>query len=244
MNAWFKDWFSAEEYLDVYKHRDEEDARRLLNLILKNTNLRPSSKVLDAACGAGRHSLYLLGKDLDVVGFDLSKTLLKRAKIEAWKKNINLNLFCADLRNTGLKKKFDLAINLFTSFGYFESDEENFAFPSTAYKILNPGGFYVLDYLNREYILKTLVPYSVKKINGKKIIEQRKIDRERIIKEITINDDEEEKCFYESVKLYGKEKIIMKFEKIGFKLFRLFGEYDGSEYDPQNSSRLILFFNK
>jgi cyclopropane fatty-acyl-phospholipid synthase-like methyltransferase len=244
MNAWFKDWFSSEEYLEVYKHRDEEDAEKLLTLILKNTNLQPSSKVVDAACGAGRHSIYLHEKGLNVVGFDLSRTLLKKAQEESIKKNIKLNLFCADLRKTCLKKNFDLVVNLFTSFGYFESDEENFAFPKASYRMLNDKGFYILDYLNRDFIVKTLVPQSVKYVNGKKIIELRKIDRERIVKEIIINNDEIERSFFESVKLYKKDKIINEFEKIGFKLFKVFGDYIGSEFDIHNSSRLILFFRK
>jgi len=244
MNAWFKEWFSSEEYLEVYKHRDEEDAEKLLTLILKNANLHHSCKVLDAACGAGRHSLYLLENGLNVVGFDLSKTLLKKAKDDAQKKNLNLDLLCADLRYICLKKNFDLILNLFTSFGYFENDEENFAFPRQSFEILNDGGFYVLDYLNRDFVINTLVPHSVKHINGKKIIELRKIDRERIVKEIIINNNNNEISFYESVKLYKKDKIIKEFEKIGFSLFRIFGSYDGSEFNIQNSSRLILIFKK
>ncbi len=244
MNTWFQDWFSSEEYLEVYNHRDEEDAEKLLTLILKNTSVNTSSKILDAACGAGRHSIYLLEKGHYVVGFDLSRTLLKKAKVEALKRNVKLDLFCSDLRNVSLKKKFDLILNLFTSFGYFESDKENFAFPIASYKLLNRDGFYVLDYLNREFIIRTLIPQSEKDVNGKKIIELRKIDQERIVKEIIINNKDNERSFYESVKLYKKDKIITEFEKIGFKLNKLFGDYDGSEFDINNSSRLIMFFKK
>jgi SAM-dependent methyltransferase len=244
MNTWFKDWFSSDEYLEVYNHRDEEDAGKLLTLILKNTCVHTSSKILDAACGAGRHSLYLLEKGHNVFGFDLSATLLKKAKTEAQNRNVKLDIFCADLRNVGIKKKFDLILNLFTSFGYFESDEENFAFPDVSYKILNRDGFYVLDYLNREFIIRTLVPESVRDVNGKKIIELRKIDKGRIVKEIIINNKDNERSFLESVKLYKKDEIIKEFNKIGFKLYKLFGEYDGSEFDINNSSRLIMFFKK
>ncbi len=244
MENWFKDWFSSEEYLNVYKHRNDEDATKLLELILRQTKLTQRNSILDAACGAGRHSIYLASKGFQVVGFDLSKTLLIKAKEDAKKRQVKNNFVCADLREIYFNKKFDLVINLFTSFGYFKNDEENFKFINTAYSLLNENGFYVLDYFNKNYLVSNLTEESEKVIDSKIITERRKIVNDRIIKEIHIKNGLEEQHFIESVRLYSKNEIISKFNKIGFTKVSVFGDYDGTNYDEQNSSRLIIFFKK
>lgn len=244
MENWFKDWFSSEEYLSVYQHRDDEDATKLLELILRQTKLTQQNSILDAACGAGRHSIYLASKGFQVVGFDLSKTLLVKAKENAKKKSVKNNFVCADLREIYFREKFDLVINLFTSFGYFKNDEENFKFINTAYSLLNENGFYVLDYFNKNYLVSNLTVESEKIIDSKIITERRKIVNGRIIKEIQIKNGLEEQHFVESVRLYSKNEIVTEFNKIGFTPVTVFGDYDGTNYDEQNSSRLILFFKK
>lgn len=244
MENWFRDWFSSEEYLYVYQHRDDEDATKLLELILKQTNLTKQNSILDAACGAGRHSIYLASKGFNVFGFDLSKTLLFKAKENAKKRSVENNFVCADLRNICFRKKFDLIINLFTSFGYFKNDEENFRFINSAYHLLGKNGFYVLDYFNKNYLLANLTAENEKLIDGKIIIEKRKVVNNRVIKEIQIKNGLEEQNFIESVRLYSKIEIDIEFKKIGFTPVSVFGDYDGTNYDEQNSSRLILFFKK
>ncbi len=244
MENWFRDWFSSEEYLDVYQHRDDEDATKLLELILEQTKITNQNSILDAACGAGRHSIYLASKGFNVIGFDLSKTLLSKAKENAKKRSVENNFVCADLRNICFRKRFDLIINLFTSFGYFNNDEENFKFINTAYRLLNENGFYVLDYFNKNYLLANLTAENEKLIDGKIIIEKRKVVNDRIIKEIQIKNGLEEQHFIESVRLYSKIEIDREFKKIGFIPVSVFGDYDGTNYDEQNSSRLILFFKK
>ncbi len=244
MENWFKDWFGSEEYLNVYKHRNDEDATKLLELILKQTNPTKQNHILDAACGAGRHSIYLASKGFKVVGFDLSKTLLLKAKEDAKNRLVENNFVCADLREIYFRKKFDLIINLFTSFGYFKNDKENFKFINTSFSLLNENGFYVLDYLNKNFLLANLTGESEKEINGRTIIEKRKVINNRIIKEIQIKKGPEEQHFVESVRLYSKAEIESEFKRIGFTPVFVFGDYDGTNYDEQNSTRLILFFKK
>lgn len=243
-NDWFRDWFSSEEYLEVYSHRNEEDAKKLLELIFKNVSLGKNSYVLDAACGAGRHLLDITAIGYNAFGFDLSMTLLKKAKSEALKKSLQLNLFRADIRHVALKQKFDLVLNLFTSFGYFNTDSENFSFVGAAFDLLNDGGTYVLDFLNEKQLVKTLVSQSSREIEGKTIIEKRKILEGRVVKEIFIQGNGSEESFTESVQLYTLEKILDEFSKIGFRLSSSYGDYDGSDFDLENSKRLILFFKK
>ncbi|PKL83297.1 MAG: class I SAM-dependent methyltransferase [Ignavibacteriae bacterium HGW-Ignavibacteriae-3] len=244
MNEWYKNWFSSDEYLSVYRHRDNEDAQKLINHILSETNIIKEGIVLDAACGAGRHSINLAKKGFHVVGFDLSKTLLNIGKSDAQSNNVSIDLFCGDLRNIKLKKKFDLIINLFTSFGYFNTDDENFSFIRTAYDLLNENCYYILDYFNPEYIRNNLVQESKREFGSKKITERRKIENERVIKEIIIQNGSALDSFFESVQLYSREKIIGEFEKIGYRCAKIFGDYTGSKFVQSESQRLILFFEK
>lgn len=244
MKEWYKDWFSSDEYLNLYSHRDDEDAEKLLELILTETNPVKNALVLDAACGAGRHSINLASRGYHVVGFDLSKSLLRRAKQDAYKKNVDVSLFCGDLRKISLNKKFDLILNLFTSFGYFPGDEENFSFVRTAYHLLNEKCFYLLDFLNSSYLLNHLIPETVKEFENKKIIERRRIQGNRVVKQIIIQNGITESSYLESVRLYSKEKIVSEFEQIGFNLVKEFGDYDGSIFNAEKSQRLILFFRK
>ena len=152
IKEWYKDWFSSKDYLDVYRHRNSEDTERLVNLILSKVALNPNAKVLDAACGAGRHAIKFAEKGFKVTAFDLSKTLLQIGIDEAGSRNVSIDFQNSDIRTFSSNLKFDLVLSLFTSFGYFESDDENFIFPQNAYYMLNNNGYYILDYFNNNYV--------------------------------------------------------------------------------------------
>lgn len=244
MQNWYKDWFESPNYLHVYNHRDDTDAQKLSDLILSTTNLSPSSKILDAACGSGRHAIYFSLKGYKVFGFDLSKNLLQKAYENSVAQYVHLHLIQADIREICFKSEFDLILNLFTSFGYFESDEENFSFIKRAFSFLKENGYYVMDYFNKYYLEKNLVPESEKNIDELKIIEKRKIENDRVIKEITILKNNFEEKYFESVKLYDANKIIEEFLRSGYKLDKIFGDYDGNEFQETISPRVILFFKK
>ena len=244
MQNWYKDWFESPNYLHVYNHRDDSDAKKLSELILSVTNLPVSSKVLDAACGYGRHAIYLSLKGYKVFGFDLSKNLLAKAYENSIAQNVKLNLIQADIREICFKTEFDLILNLFTSFGYFESDDENFSFVRRAVKFLKENGYYVMDYFNKYYLEKNLVPQSEKIIDNLRVVEERKIVHDRVIKEITIFSNNSIEKYFESVKLYDVNTIIDEFLKAGYKFDKIFGDYDGNEFHKNLSPRLILFFKK
>ncbi|MFA7419866.1 MAG: class I SAM-dependent methyltransferase [Melioribacteraceae bacterium] len=244
MKEWYKDWFSSELYLSVYQHRNDEDAKQLCDLILSSTNLVKGAKILDAACGAGRHANIFSELGFDVVGFDLSKTLLRIAVESCKQKLLSTKFFCSDIRNVPLNTKFSLIVNLFTSFGYFNTDGENFRFIKQAYNLLDSGGYYVLDYLNEKLLRKNLVAESEKEINGGKIFEKREISNNRVVKEIKVLSGGEEIKFYESVALYSKEEILSTCSYLGFECFNIFGDYAGSKFDELKSNRLILVMQK
>ena len=241
---WFKDWFNTSEYLNVYKHRNEEDAEFHIQLILDNVPLDPEAEILDMACGAGRHSIILARKKINVTGVDLSENLLSVAKQTAENENLKINFIQSDIRNFKTQKKFDLVLNLFTSLGYFETDEENFSVLKKAYDFLKPNRFFVLDYFNVEFLKKNLVELSKDKIGNEEIIQKRKIENGRVVKQISILANGKKRNYEESVKMYSDTELIDELRKIGFEIVKTFGDFLGSKFNKLESERLILICKK
>jgi len=244
MSEWFKSWFNSDDYLDLYKHRDDKDAENLLSLVWENVNSKRVNRVLDIACGPGRHSIKIAEKGIKVTAFDISLNLLKIGKETADKLSLDVNFFCADIRKPCLKINFDLVTNLFTSFGYFENDDDNFSFFTDAYHYLNNGGYFCLDYFNINYLKNNLIPLTCTEENSRKVVQKREITECRVIKDIIITQGESTNCFQESVALYSKEKIEAELIKQGFKVESLYGDYFGSAFNKTESPRLIIFARK
>ncbi len=242
MNNWYKDWFASENYLKVYKHRDDLDANNLMQLILRNVSIDKDSKILDAACGAGRHLINLTKLGYNPLGFDLSMNLLNKAVYDAQKQNLRLNVFRSDIRETYFIESFDLILNLFTSFGYFETTEENFRFFKNAKRFLAPNGIIVFDYLNPSYVSNNLVEHSEKEVDDLLVIEDRKINNNRVEKKIKILDNDSEVQFFESVRLYDIKQLVSEFNKLGFTIEKLYGDYSGNKFN-EKSSRIIIFLS-
>ena len=163
---WFRSWFSDKNYLEVYKHRNEQDARDLANLIQRSIAIRSGDKILDVCCGAGRHSIEFALRGYDVTGFDLSEFLISQAKKTASSlndKNLKIRFLIRDMAKFNFHGKFDSAFNLFTSFAYFENDEDNFKVIKNVSDSIKKGGYFVFDFINEKNLRKTLVPFDTKK---------------------------------------------------------------------------------
>lgn len=244
MKDWYIQWFDTDEYLNVYKHRNETDAECHIRFLLSQIDLPSGASILDMACGAGRHSILLSRLGYKVTGVDLSKRLLTEAKLSAEREYLNINFIQSDIKEFNTDKKFDLVLNLFTSFGYFETDEENFQLFQKAYSYLNFSGYFVFDYFNRNYLVKNLIPLS-SEINGDdSIIQERKIVDERVIKKITISRNGNSKYYFESVKLYDSNLLVEKLKKIGFEIVKLFGDFTGNKFEENSSPRFISICKK
>ena len=243
-SEWYKDWFNTDEYLLVYKHRDRSEAEILKNLVLKNVEREKVKLVLDMACGSGRHAISFAQAGFDVTAIDLSENLLNVAKSNAEKEKVNVDFILSDIRKFNPEKKFDLVLNLFTSLGYFEKDDENAKVVQKAFELMNSGGWFVLDYFNNNYILNNLIPITVENIAGKRITQTREIKNNRVEKNIIIRNGEKESHYQESVRLYSKEEVIKILERTGFEILKIFGDFDGSKFDANNSPRLIVFSKK
>lgn len=243
-NDWFEDWFNTDEYLNVYKHRNETDAEDHIKLILKTVSLNDDAKILDMACGSGRHSIMLARKGYDITAVDLSSNLLSVAKANAAKEKLKINFIQSDIRTFDTPQKFDLIINLFTSFGYFDTDAENFSVLKKAYDYIKKDGYFVLDYFNTNYLTNNLIAYSKEQMGNSEFIQERKIEEQRVVKKISIIKNGITKEFEESVRMYDKNELAKVLINIGFDIYKTFGDFLGSDFNVINSPRVIFICRK
>jgi SAM-dependent methyltransferase len=244
MSDWFEDWFASDEYLTVYSHRDQTEAENLRQLILDKITLPAESRILDLACGAGRHAIAFAKKGYHVTAVDLSENLLNIGRREAIRQEVSVDFSRQDIRSVHVDGSFHMVLNLFTSFGYFEKDEENFGIFRTAHQYLDQAGYFVFDFLNEAYVKKNLIPFSLDERDGGVIKQTRSIEDNHVVKKIELHLRGKEQTFIERVMLYDHNTLINELQKTGFSITGLFGEYDGAEFDKETSSRLIAICEK
>ncbi len=244
MAEWFEEWFNTDEYIDVYRDRNNAEAKELVELILKFININPKGEVLDLACGAGRHSILFAQKGFKVTSVDLSEKLLSVAKRTAEENNVEIDFIKSDLRNFSTDKTFDLVLNLFTSFGYFEDDKENLRLFDIAFKYLKNSGYFVLDYFNKTYLENNLVKESKDNFEHCTLVQKRHIENNRVIKDIFINRNGKNIHFRESVRMFSQKELISAVEDAGFKVSNIFGGFSAEDFDDMNSQRIIIIAQK
>ena len=240
MAEWFEEWFNTDEYLDVYKHRNEAEAKELVDLILGNVNIPLEGEILDLACGTGRHSIIFAQNGFKVTAVDLSEKLLGMAIKTAKENSVKIDFIKSDIRNFSIDKQFNLILNLFTSFGYFNDDKENFLLFDIAFKYLKTSGYFVLDYFNKTYLENNLVKESKDIFEHYTLVQKRYFDDKRVIKDICIDTNGRKKHYTESVKIYSKNELVSRLEKAGLKVRNIYGGFDAKEFDDMNSHRIII----
>ncbi|MFF2910948.1 class I SAM-dependent methyltransferase [Paenibacillus sp. NPDC057934] len=239
MAEWYEKSF-GEDYLIVYRHRDFGGARREVEQMINWLDLPAGSNVLDLCCGMGRHSLALAEAGFNVTGVDLSEALLREARSQEGAEQVTW--IRSDMRELPLEGGFDAVVNLFTSFGYFEEDGEQVKVLREIYRMLKPGGRFIIDFLNPAYVIHHLVPHSTREDGLNHIEEHRVIEDGYVKKDIilTAGMDGEPRRYHERVKLYSLEKFREMLEQAGLRIQSVHGSYDEADYDAETSKRMIF----
>lgn len=243
---WYRDWFRDSNYLTVYQHRDSEEAEHMLDLIERTLGREPDWRVLDLGCGSGRHSLSLAKRGYtQLTAVDLSPTLLDVARKLAKEEGYDIEFVERDMRSIEANAQYDLVVNLFTSFGYFETDEENASVLRTISASLRVSGWLVLDFFNAHWLRTHLVAHDERVLpEGKRLEQTRWIENGRIEKRLLLRSREEAHEFVESVRMFTLEDFRKMLTGAGLEIQHLFGSYDGSTFNAELSPRLILFAQK
>lgn len=240
---WFSAWFDSPYYHRLYRDRDSSEAQKLLDRLVKWLHLEPGAKVLDLACGRGRHAVQLRARGFDVTGVDLSPNSIAHAQRFA---DDLLRFRVHDMRQPlGEPNRFDCVLNLFTSFGYFDSHAANLHVLQGVADALRPGGTLVLDFFNTSWLERTLVPEELKTIEGTTFRLTRRLHQGSFEKRIEFIDDEgQPQCFTERVMALRPEHFEHAFAAAGLQVQAAFGDYELSSYDPHASPRLIHVVRK
>jgi SAM-dependent methyltransferase len=233
MTEWFEEWF-GEDYLRLYPHRDDADARRAVALICQTVRLQSGWRVLDVACGAGRHARAFTELGAIYFGLDLSATLLRLAH-----QVTTAPLIRADMRYLPVRPgSMDLTVNLFTSFGYFERDAEHAAALQEMVSTVCSGGWFVIDFLNPAAVRRQLVPEETLEVSGQTVQVTRSVsaDGRYVCKSIRAPLG---RRYMERVRLFEPDQISRMLETAGVLVRHRFGDYDATPLEP-GSPRTIL----
>jgi SAM-dependent methyltransferase len=231
---WFENWF-GEDYLAVYPHRDGREADVVVDFLRERLVGKRVERVLDLACGAGRHS-RALGKFWWTTGFDLSEALLRVARREAR----DACYVRGDMRLLPFRAgSFSLVVNLFTSFGYFDDETDNQQVLREVAAATSAGGTFVLDYLNAERVIRTLKPCDERIVNGIVVEQRRAITGGGKFVEKTIVLSGRNKTFKEKVRLFSRSDLEALVSAAGFVVQEVVGDYRGAAW-TRDAERTML----
>jgi SAM-dependent methyltransferase len=233
MTEWFEEWF-GEDYLRLYPHRDDADAERAVALIGRTVGLQRGWRVLDVACGAGRHAKAFMNAGASYFGLDLSATLLRLAR-----QVTDAPLIRADMRRLPIRPaSMDLTVNLFTSFGYFDHDAEHTIALEEMISTVRRGGWFVIDFLNPAVVRRRLVPEETLSLPGEIVRVTRSVspDGRYVCKSIRAPQG---RHYMERVRLFEPDQISGMLEAAGVHVRHRFGDYDASPLTAE-ADRTIL----
>jgi SAM-dependent methyltransferase len=241
--AWYKDWFNSSFYHKLYFERDEKEAEAFIIKLLQHLQPPSGSRMLDVACGKGRHSKTLAAAGFNVSGIDISADSI------AWAKQFektNLDFFVHDMRLPAWGSYFDYAFNFFTSFGYFNTRREHDDSIRTIAKSLKPGGLFIIDYLNVHYAEDHLVYNNTKQIDDTLYTIHRWDNDTHFYKKITVTDPSLSAPMEYTEKVakfsLGDFTDMLSFQ--GLQVQEVYGDYQFNPYDVRKTPRLIIIAKK
>lgn len=238
---WFSEWFDTPYYHILYNNRNETEAEQFIRNLIDLLQPDPANAyILDLACGKGRHSVSLNKLGFRVKGVDLSPQSIAAATSST---NARLTFDVHDMREV-YPEKFTHIFNLFTSFGYFDSQQENLRMLNAIEQMLDPQGILVIDFMNAEKVIASLVKEEVKEIDGITFHIQRNYDGEHIFKHIRFQDQGSAFHYTERVQALKKEDFSALLSATSLQIMHIFGDFSLSPYDAVTSDRLIVVAKK
>lgn len=238
---WWETFFGTDylkQYeLDVQRTREEVDA---IETIL---HLRKGARILDLACGAGRHSIELAKRGYRVTGYDLSEELLKTARSAARAAKQDVDFAQGDMRELPYRGAFDAVINMFSSFGYFDSVDEDRKVLEGVARALTIRGKVLMDRFNRESLAYELPLQGWRVgVDGSVILQEDTFDvlRGRYDTRQIVIDRDGTREHLGSVRAYTLPELKGLFDAAGLPIHRVLGGLDLSPYVAR-SRRLVLY---
>ncbi len=238
---WFEEWFNSPYYHLLYAHRSEHEAEIFIGKISAHLGIAKGAKVLDVACGKGRHAKTLHKLGFSVTGIDLSPNSINEAR-QCAPDDLHFDVW--DMRKVYRPSNFDYVFNIFSSFGYFEKEEEDLEAVKAFAGNLKPNGTLVFDYVNTEWLVKNIKSREIIPRGEIHFQIQKRIENGFIKKKIEFLAEGENYSFEEQLKLLNLARFEQMFAIAGLKIEEKFGDYDLNPFVAAQSQRLILIARK
>jgi SAM-dependent methyltransferase len=224
-----------------------EVAPEQANAALVLLGIEPGAAVLDLCCGVGRHSLALAQRGYRVTGVDRTAAYLRTAREKAAVLGLELELVQADMRDFVRPGAFDGAINLFTSFGYFEDPADDLKVAQNLFRSLKPGGRLVMELMGKEVLARIFTPRDWQETpDGTILLQDRTVTRGWTWMEgrwIVVQPDGKRREFAVSHRIYDGAGLRGLLLDAGFQPVDLFGSLGGEPYDTE-AQRLVAVAHK
>ncbi len=243
--AWYQAFFT-EDYLKLYETRfQQESAAAEISFVESALGITPGARILDLCCGQGRHAVALAQRGYRVTGQDLSQDYLNLAGKHAAASSVTLDLVQSDMRIIPFDGAFDAVINMFTAFGYLESEEEDQKVLAAAQKALKPGGWLLLDMLNREWVVANQEEKDWHLgSDGLVYLEQRSLDLLASRNHVTFHSLDKEGLLRDlgghHIRLYTLTEMVAQLNRAGLAFIRAYGGYASEPYGVSTRRMIVV----
>jgi SAM-dependent methyltransferase len=241
---WYERFFGR-DYLEVYGYQfTQERAEQEVDFAVKALRLTPGESLLDLCCGQGRHAVLLAGRGLRVTALDLSSEYLELARDAGREKGVVLETVNADMREIPFEARFDAIVNMFSSFGYLETEAEDAKVLAAILRALKPGGRVLLDLLNREWVVTNYIQNDWHSDpDGTLYLEHRELELETSRNHVTFTaiapDGSRREIVGHHIRLYTLREVIGMLEAAGLAFEGVHGGFEGEAYSI-NTRRMIV----
>lgn len=237
---WWRTWFGP-QYLAIYDAYLAERTPTEIDQLETLLKIRPPLRILDLPSGQGRHSVELARRGYQVTGVDLSPYLLGIARERADAAGVAVRWLLGDMREPLVEQRFDLVLNLFTSFGYFSDEADDRRVVTAAAAMLEPGGCFVLEVINGERIMANFEEREWYPVGETVVMERRSLDRStrRMVVERTVETAGGSEVDLHVIRLYGARDLETLLHDAGFNRVQLYGDWNGAP-STRDSLRVLV----
>lgn len=244
MTEWWQTFFD-EHFLECgFGALKRDSALRDVRFLERVLALKKRARVLDVCCGVGRHSIELASRGYRVTGVDVMKEYVEVTAARARRRKVKLTLETCDMRKLAYRNEFDAAICMWTSFGYFEREKDHIKSLRTIRRALRPGGKFVIDLINRDWLIKNFQPYGWMERGNGYVLEHRHFDlvRSRINSDWAYIGDGGVERREVSIRVYSAHELVELLERSGFTVSALFGDRKNVMPTPEHRMLGILAY--
>ncbi|WP_290791974.1 class I SAM-dependent methyltransferase [Flavihumibacter sp. UBA7668] len=240
---WFENWFNSPYYHLLYHRRNEAEADDFVRRLIQYLHPPSGSRMLDIACGKGRHAQVIAALGYEVTGIDLAPASIEEAQKYA---HDQLHFYLHDMRLPFWVNYFDYAFNFFTSFGYFKTERENYNVIRTIAQSLKQGGIFIIDYLNVHFTEDNLIHTHQEVVNGIEFYITKWFDETHFYKKIEIMDSTfpEPLIYTEKVTKFSLGDMTDMLAFHDLQIQEVYGDYNFGHYHVKNSPRMIIMAKK